>query len=200
MGVFVDNGELDEQLLKDILGGFKQYWNGLKDSKSSGIVLEALDHNLGTVSQYAQEAFKFFQIPSYYHRIAAFLIITTVCPCFSIRAEGKLVTEKARRRWFFSRVNLLILPGLFSILRDRLPNSPQWPGNPPKDILQQIVAFLELIDVSDVVNAKHYSHDIGGLTKDIIALALIVKLWVEMQETPGSNDFGAFLRDTGLAQ
>lgn len=197
MGVFYPSDDEDGRLINSILNGFQNFWNQDEGPRSS-IHIEANTHNVSRIQDYANEAFaSYYKNPSYFQRIAAFLVLTTVCPCFSVRAEGKLVTDKQRRKWFFARANLLILPALFEILSEQNSDAPKWPGLPTKNILQQIVAFVELIDVSDVVSEKN-QHTIKGLAKDIAALSLIIQVWVESNPSTGTHSMSELLDNTGL--
>jgi len=177
MGVLVQDEQEDIKRLWELLRGFETFWNTDPTAIRSQIILTAVDHNLPKISNYATQAFSEYKTPSHYHRVAAFILLTTICPCFSVTVDGARLTDAVRRRWLFSRLNLLFLPVLFTTLQG--PDRPIWPGWPPPTIVQQIVGFLQRVDASDVLSEKDFAHSMTGLAKDIVALSVIIQLWVE---------------------
>lgn len=197
MGVFVDDAAEDTELIRSVLEAFAKYWN--EQEFANQLKIEEVTEVAAKFSSYADEVFQnFFERPSHYQRIAAFLALVTACPCLSLRAEGKLVSNKENRQWFFARVNFMLLPGLFELLNKNADNAPKWPGFPSRNVTQQLVAWFELIDISDLIEPGTNSHSIKGLAKDIAALALILQQLVESKDSVGHDDLLTFFNDTGL--
>jgi hypothetical protein len=196
MGVFLDDKQEDDKFLPDLLEAFTNYWNSLPYSKE--ISIAGVSTAADKISGYAEEVYStYLEAPSYYQRIAAFLVFITACPCLSVREQGRLI-RKERRQHFIARVNLLLLPALFTSLARHSSDVPPWPGFPPGHIVRQLVAWFELIDVSDLVEIGINSHSIKGLAKDIAALSLILQLWVEFNQNPGHHDVATLLTDSGI--
>jgi len=203
MGVFTENDQQDAERIGPIIEGFQEFWNSRPIIRSSKLRLLAKPENLDTIARYSNGAFGQFEGPSHFQRMAAFVVLTTICPCFSIEVGGKILTHPDERRWFFARVNLFLLPLLFKLLEgEKIPN---WPGYPPMPIAKQIIEVLTRMDISDLVNPNDFSHQIKGLAKDILALSLIIQLWVEYgsAEPPSetvetTDDIDIHLRNCGF--